>query len=30
LKDEVMAQMVCIREWGGQFVVPIPEVRVYP
>jgi hypothetical protein len=30
LKDEVMAQMACIREWGGQFVVPIPEVQVYP
>jgi SAM-dependent methyltransferase len=29
-KDEIMAQMANIREWGGQFVVPIPEVRVYP
>lgn len=29
LKDEVMAQMACIREWGGQFVVPIPEIKVY-
>ncbi len=29
LKDEIMAQMACVREWGGQFVVPIPEVRVY-
>ena len=29
LKDEVMAQMAYIREWGGQFVIPIPEVRVY-
>jgi hypothetical protein len=28
LKDEVMDQMRYIREWGGQFVVPIPEVRV--
>jgi len=29
LKDEVMAQMASIREWGGQFVVPIPELQVY-
>ena len=28
-KDEIMAQMAGIREWGGKFVVPIPEVRVY-
>ncbi len=27
-KDEIMAQMAFIREWGGQFVVPIPEVQV--
>ncbi|GJL60500.1 MAG: methyltransferase [Nitrospirales bacterium] len=30
LKDEIMQQMACIRDWGGAFVVPIPEVRVYP
>jgi SAM-dependent methyltransferase len=30
VKEEIMAQMACIREWGGQFVVPIPEVKVYP
>jgi 2-polyprenyl-3-methyl-5-hydroxy-6-metoxy-1,4-benzoquinol methylase len=29
LKDEVMAQMADIREWGGKFVVPIPEVQVF-
>jgi len=29
-KDEIMQQMGYIREWGGQFVVPIPEVKVYP
>ena len=29
LKDEIMEQMAFIREWGGQFVVPIPEVKVY-
>ncbi|MGZ5154110.1 MAG: methyltransferase domain-containing protein [Burkholderiales bacterium] len=30
LKDEIVGQMAHIREWGGQFVVPIPEVRVIP
>ena len=29
LKDEVMKQMAYISEWGGRFVVPIPEVRIY-
>ncbi|MHA7924507.1 MAG: methyltransferase domain-containing protein [Marinobacter sp.] len=29
-KDEIMRQMSYIREWGGRFVVPIPEVRVLP
>jgi SAM-dependent methyltransferase len=29
LKDEIMEQMSGIREWGGRFVVPIPETRVY-
>ncbi len=29
LKDEIMAQLDYIREWGGKFVVFIPEVRVY-
>lgn len=29
LKDEVIKQNAYIREWGGQFVVPIPEVQVY-
>ncbi len=28
-KDEIMQQVAYIREWGGQFVVPIPEVKVY-
>jgi hypothetical protein len=28
-KEEIMAQMSGIREWGGKFVVPIPEVTVY-
>lgn len=30
LKDEIMQQNACIREWGGQFVVPIPELTIYP
>jgi 2-polyprenyl-3-methyl-5-hydroxy-6-metoxy-1,4-benzoquinol methylase len=29
IKDEIMEQMAFIRQWGGQFVVPIPEVKVY-
>ena len=29
-KDEIVAQMAGIREWGGKFVVPIPEVTVLP
>jgi hypothetical protein len=30
LKDEIIEQLSFVREWGGEFVVPIPEVRVYP
>jgi 2-polyprenyl-3-methyl-5-hydroxy-6-metoxy-1,4-benzoquinol methylase len=30
LKDEIIKQNLYIREWGGQFVVPIPAVRIYP
>lgn len=29
LKDEIMKQMAFVRDWGGKFVVPIPELRVY-
>jgi len=29
LRNEIMAQLAFIREWGGKFVVPIPEVRIY-
>jgi SAM-dependent methyltransferase len=29
-KDEIIEQMSFIRDWGGQFVVPIPEVKIYP
>jgi hypothetical protein len=28
LKKEIMEQMNYIREWGGAFVVPIPEVTI--
>ncbi len=28
LADEISTQAAYIREWGGRFVVPIPEVRV--
>jgi hypothetical protein len=27
-QDEIVKQMAHVREWGGRFVVPIPEVRV--
>jgi 2-polyprenyl-3-methyl-5-hydroxy-6-metoxy-1,4-benzoquinol methylase len=30
LKDEIMGQMADIREWGGKFIVPIPEVEILP
>jgi 2-polyprenyl-3-methyl-5-hydroxy-6-metoxy-1,4-benzoquinol methylase len=30
LKDEIVKQMARIRDWGGQFVVPIPNVQVIP
>ena len=29
LKDEIAAQLDYIREWGGKFVVPIPEIKVF-
>jgi SAM-dependent methyltransferase len=30
LQTEIMNQLAGIREWGGKFVVPIPEVTIYP
>jgi len=30
LKDEIMEQMSYIAEWGGKFVIPIPEVKISP
>jgi SAM-dependent methyltransferase len=29
LKNEIIEQNSFIREWGGQFIVPIPQVRVF-
>jgi SAM-dependent methyltransferase len=29
LKQEIMTQLSFVREWGGKFVVPIPEVQVF-
>lgn len=29
LKDEIMNQMSDVRQWGGRFIVPIPEVVSY-
>ncbi len=29
LKDEIMSQMAGIGEWGGRFVVPIPQVEIF-
>jgi SAM-dependent methyltransferase len=28
IKDEIVEQMSFIREWGGKFIVPIPEIDV--
>jgi 2-polyprenyl-3-methyl-5-hydroxy-6-metoxy-1,4-benzoquinol methylase len=28
LKEEIIQQMACIREWGGKFVVPIPQLEI--
>jgi SAM-dependent methyltransferase len=28
LKEEITEQMAAVRDWGGRFVVPIPEVQV--
>jgi 2-polyprenyl-3-methyl-5-hydroxy-6-metoxy-1,4-benzoquinol methylase len=29
IKDEIINQLTYIKEWGGRFIVPIPEVKVY-
>jgi SAM-dependent methyltransferase len=28
LKDEITSQMAFVREWGGKFIVPIPEPKI--
>jgi hypothetical protein len=28
LRDEIMNDMSYIRDWGGQFVIPIPHLTV--
>ena len=28
LQDEIIDQMAAVRDWGGKFVVPIPELRI--
>ena len=28
LKEEVMQQLAYIKEWGGQFVIPIPQLQI--
>jgi hypothetical protein len=30
IKDEIVKQLAYIREWGGQFIVPIPKVEIIP
>ena len=30
IRDEVVAQMSCVRDWGGKFVVPIPRAEILP
>ncbi|MDR3506466.1 MAG: class I SAM-dependent methyltransferase [Caulobacteraceae bacterium] len=30
LKDEIVAQTAAIREWGGQFILPLPEPAILP
>lgn len=29
LRDEITQQMAHIRQWGGRFVVPVPELQVF-
>ena len=30
LKDEIMKQLSYVRAWGGKFVVPIPDLEIFP
>ena len=29
LKEEIMTQLSYIKEWGGRFVIPIPELQIF-
>jgi SAM-dependent methyltransferase len=29
LRDEIVHQLSAVRDWGGHFVVPIPEVQIF-
>jgi len=29
IKEEIISQLSYIRDWGGRFIVPIPEVKLY-
>ena len=28
LKEEIMNQLGCVRDWGGRFVIPIPKLTI--
>jgi hypothetical protein len=28
IKDEVISQLAYIRDWGGKFIIPVPEIEV--
>ena len=30
LKDEILAQMAGVRDWGGRFILPLPEPVILP
>jgi hypothetical protein len=30
LRDEIMAQMADVREWGCRFIVPVPRLEIIP
>lgn len=30
LKDEIKQQLSFVKDWGGRFVIPIPELEIFP
>jgi hypothetical protein len=28
IKDEIISQLSYVEDWGGRFIVPIPEVQI--